>query len=58
MGNKTGELDDVENDAAIVYGDSGAYILCVIMNDLQDTARGRDAIKKLSSNVYEYMEKK
>lgn len=56
--NKTGELDDVENDAAIVYGDSGAYILCVIMNDLQDTARGRDAIKKLSSNVYEYMEKK
>lgn len=55
--NKTGELDNVENDAAIVYGDSGAYILCVIMNDLQDTARGRNAIKSLSSDVYEYMDK-
>lgn len=55
--NKTGELDNVENDVAIVYDDSGAYILCVIMNDLQDTARGRDAIKKLSSDVYEYMDK-
>lgn len=55
--NKTGELDNVENDAAIIYGDSGVYILCVIMNDLQDTARGRDAIKNLSSDVYEYMEK-
>ena len=55
--NKTGELDNVENDAAIIYGDNGAYILCVIMNDLQDTARGREAIKKLSSDVYRYMEK-
>ena len=55
--NKTGELENVENDAAIIYGDSGTYILCVIMNDLQDTARGRDAIKNLSSDVYEYMEK-
>ena len=55
--NKTGELENVENDAAIIYGDSRTYILCVIMNDLQDTARGRDAIKNLSSDVYEYMEK-
>lgn len=53
--NKTGELDDVENDAAIVYGENGAYILCVMMNRLQDTAAGRETIVQLSETVYEYM---
>lgn len=53
--NKTGELDDVENDAAIIYGENGDYILCVMMSQLVDAGAGRAAIIQLSSAVYEYM---
>lgn len=53
--NKTGELEDVENDAAIIYGNNGAYVLCVMMNDLEDTASGRKTMIRLSSAVYGYM---
>ena len=28
--NKTGELDNVDNDAAIVWSPSGTYILCIV----------------------------
>lgn len=54
--NKTGELDHVENDAAIIYAGSGAYVLCVMMNSLQDPAAGRAVITELSAAIYEYME--
>lgn len=53
--NKTGELTDVENDAAVIYTDSGAYVICVMMSGLQDTAAGRSAITELSSVSYQYM---
>lgn len=29
-GNKTGELDNVDNDAAIIWSPSGTYILCIM----------------------------
>lgn len=54
--NKTGELDDVENDAAIIFSSSGPYILCVILNQLPDAAAGRTMITGLSDMVYHYME--
>lgn len=54
--NKTGELDDVENDAAIIFGDNGTYVLCVMMNSLQDAAGGRAVITELSAMVYDYMQ--
>ena len=54
--NKTGELDDVENDAAIIWGNQGAYTLCVILNQLPDTGTGRALITELSTMVYNYME--
>lgn len=57
IANKTGELSDVENDVAIVYGESGTYILCVMMSNLSDVARGRNVITELSTEVYAYMEK-
>lgn len=53
--NKTGELDTVENDAAIIFADSGAYVLTVMMSDLKDTAAARETIKNISSEVYEYV---
>ena len=50
--NKTGELDAVDNDAAIVWSPSGTYVLCIMSAD----AGGRiPEIIKLSSMVYEAM---
>lgn len=53
--NKTGELTDVENDAAIIYTDTGTYILCVMMSGLSDTYAARGTITQVSSQVYQYM---
>lgn len=55
--NKTGELSDVENDAAIIYADNATYIITVMMENLEDTAAARQTIVELSRQVYEYMEK-
>lgn len=53
--NKTGELSDTENDAAIVFEDGGPdYIICVMSQDLPDTAGGQAAIKELSGMIYNY----
>lgn len=47
--NKTGELDNVDNDAAIVWSPECTYILCIMSSD----AGGRiPEIRKLSSMVY------
>lgn len=53
--NKTGELADTENDAAIVYGERKDYILCIMSQNLSDTATARDQIVELSSIVYDFM---
>lgn len=50
--NKTGELSDVENDAAIVYKNGAHYILVVMSNDVSDTAAARNNIKEISSKMY------
>lgn len=52
--NKTGELEDVENDAAIIYGDGATYILCVMTDNLQDASVGRSTIVQLSKTAYSY----
>lgn len=53
--NKTGELDTVENDAALIWGEEEPYILCVMSEGLADAAAARDGIQKLSSALYELM---
>jgi len=53
--NKTGELSNVENDAAIVYKESSHYILVVMSNNVNDTAAARNNIKEISSKVYNMM---
>ncbi len=50
--NKTGELDDVENDAAIVWAGNGAYIICAMSEGLTDTSGARERIARISSTVY------
>lgn len=48
-GNKTGELDNVDNDAAIIWSPNATYILVIMSSDTY----GRiDEIRKLSSMVY------
>ena len=53
--NKTGELDYIQGDAAIVYAPSGTYILVIIGDDLQDGYGQIDKICELSSMVYAFL---
>lgn len=53
--NKTGELKDTENDAAIIYSPGGDYILCVTATELSDTKAAQRNITDLSAVVYQYM---
>lgn len=55
VANKTGELADVENDAAIVYLDQQPYILCVMTQGLSDASAARQVIVHVSDEVYQYM---
>ena len=50
--NKTGELDTVENDAAIVFKKDAPYVLVVMSSGLNDTAKARQNIVDISSAVY------
>lgn len=56
VGNKTGELSDVENDAAVIYADSGTYVLCVMSEHLSDAYSARQFIIRVSGAVYEMMQ--
>lgn len=53
--NKTGELDTVENDAAIVFADT-PYILCVMSEKLSDVGRAQNNISEISTDVYRMCE--
>lgn len=54
VANKTGELTDTENDAAIVFSPAGDYILCVMVSELSDTRTAQKQIVEVSRLVYEY----
>ena len=55
--NKTGELTDVENDVAIIFGEKTDYIICVMSGGLTDTYSARNKIVEISSHTYQYIEK-
>ncbi|MBQ0066010.1 MAG: serine hydrolase, partial [Firmicutes bacterium] len=55
VGNKTGELSNVENDAAIVYLQDNPYILCVMSEKLSSSDAARKAIVNLSKEICIYM---
>lgn len=55
VANKTGELEYVEGDAAIVFAPSGTYVLVVIAEDLVYTGRAEIQISELSSTVYNFL---
>lgn len=52
--NKTGELNDVENDAAIVFSPKCDYIICIMANNLSNTSIARENITSLSETAYQF----
>lgn len=65
--NKTGEIDGVENDVAIVFASSdtsaaidgtaatGDYVLAVVSEDVPDSAAAQAEIRELSGTVWDAM---
>lgn len=53
VANKTGELDDVQNDVAIVFGDV-PYIICIMSQGVSGEEGPVQAINNLSNAVYGY----
>lgn len=49
--NKTGDTDDVQHDAAIVYAPKGTYIICVMSSNCGSAITN---IQSISKTVYEY----
>lgn len=54
ISHKTGEVDDTENDAAIIYTPLGDYIFCIMSTDLTDTGAAVDHIHEITRLVYDY----
>lgn len=53
--NKTGELDYIQGDAAIVYAPNGTYILVIIGDGLEDGYGQVSKFTELSEMVYEHL---
>lgn len=57
IAHKTGDLDNLEHDAGIVYLKDSEYIICVLTNETATNKDGREIIGKISRIVYEeYLE--
>lgn len=56
VGNKTGEMDTVENDIAIIYGEKSDYILCVLSGDWDSKNEAISHIAEISSVTYEFFD--
>ena len=54
-GNKTGEMDTTENDAAIIYGEACDYILVVLSSDWNSKDEAISRIASISAMVYGYL---
>lgn len=50
--NKTGETQEVQHDAAIVFGEKTDYILCVMSSELEASDEAVELIQEISSVVY------
>lgn len=54
-GNKTGEMETTENDAAIIFGETCDYILVVLSSDWESKSQAIDRIASISSLVYTFL---
>jgi len=56
VANKTGSIDGVEHDSAIVYlPDGQSYVLIYLSKDLPDEVRGREIGAEVSEMVYSFL---
>jgi len=55
VAHKTGELDNINHDAGIVYRAEGDYALGIFATGLKDNITGRRYIAELSRVIYEHM---
>lgn len=55
VANKTGETDASDHDAAIVFGPTTDYILCIMSQDETESGNSISSIVEISSMVYEYL---
>lgn len=56
VGNKTGELQDVQNDVAIVYIEDYPYLLCVMSQEVKNSDEAMSKIAGLSKSVYSFVD--
>ena len=54
--NKTGETDNTQNDASIVYTPYRDYIICVMATNLTDEDTAVENIRAVSAKVYEFFQ--
>jgi beta-lactamase class A len=54
VAHKSGQLPGVRNDAAIVYGPDGPYVIVVLAEDLSDEADGESIIGTIAGEVHAY----
>lgn len=54
-GNKTGEMDTTENDAALIYADQCDYILVILSSDWNSKDEAISRIRTISSVTYEHL---
>ncbi len=52
--NKTGELDHVQNDVAIITSPACEYILCVMSQNV-NFSPGTENVRQISETVYRYL---
>lgn len=53
IAHKTGDLDNLEHAAGIIYLPEGEYIICVLTNEVETNKDGREIIGEISRMVYE-----
>ena len=54
VANKTGELSDVENDAAIIYNTSNDLVIVFMSEYLSEAGSAQNTIASLSRMIYDY----
>ena len=54
ISHKTGEVDDTENDVAIIYTPFGDYIFCILSTELYSTGTAVDHIHEITALVYNW----
>lgn len=56
IANKTGDLDDVLHDAAVIGTDKSDYIIVLMTKDSSDLNKTKDEMQKISQDVYNYFD--